>query len=183
MHPGVIAWWRAQRAAYGRGGCGNGGGPHGCGDHAEAGRHGHGPPGGGPSWGHHGGGGEGWGGDGDGGDGGGAFGVRRPLRFLAYKLDLDERQVSELATILDELKTERAQAEVDRRRTMSGFADAMSAEAFDEARALEAAGLRVASAERLRGAVVKALGRIFALLEPEQRRRFAYLVRTGALLL
>jgi len=42
--------------------------------------------------------------------GGGAFGVRRPLRFLAYKLELDERQVSELARILDELKTERAQA-------------------------------------------------------------------------
>ena len=29
--------------------------------------------------------------------GGGAFGVRRPLRFLAYKLELDERQVAELA--------------------------------------------------------------------------------------
>src|SRR5437867_3740162 len=40
--------------------------------------------------------------------GGGAFGVRRPLRFLAYKLDLDERQVSELAKILTDLKTERA---------------------------------------------------------------------------
>src|SRR4051794_11042238 len=50
---------------------------------------------------------EGFGGGGDGGDGGG-FGVRRPLRFLAYKLELDDRQVSELARILNELKTERA---------------------------------------------------------------------------
>src|SRR5262245_11913527 len=41
------------------------------------------------------------------------FGVRRPLRFLAYRLGLDERQVSELAIILNELKTERAQAAVD----------------------------------------------------------------------
>lgn len=28
---------------------------------------------------------------------GGTFGVRRPLRFLAYKLELDEKQVAELA--------------------------------------------------------------------------------------
>src|SRR4029453_5507670 len=48
--------------------------------------------------------------------GGGAFGVRRPLRFLAYKLGLEETQVSELAKILDEIKTERAQAAVDHRR-------------------------------------------------------------------
>jgi len=60
------------------------------------------------------------------GDGSG-LGVRRPLRYLAYKLDLDERQVSELAKILSELKTERAQAEVDSRRTMSAFADAVAA--------------------------------------------------------
>ena len=83
-----------------------------------------------------------WGdGSGEGGDGGfgsGPFGVRRPLRFLAYKLGLDQRQVSELAKILDELKTERAQAEVDRRRTTSAFADAVSGEVFDEARAAEA---------------------------------------------
>ena len=82
--------------------------------------------------------------------GGGAFGVRRPLRFLAYKLELDERQVAELARILDELKTERAQAEVDRRRSLSAFADAVGGSTFDDARAEQAAGLRVATAERLR---------------------------------
>src|SRR5207244_3357986 len=57
----------------------------------------------------------------------GGFGVRRPLRFLAHKLDLDDRQVAALARILDALKTERAQAEVDRRRPGGGssghFAD------------------------------------------------------------
>src|SRR5579883_2516614 len=45
--------------------------------------------------------------------GGGGFGVRRPLRFLAHKLGLDEPQIAEFARILNELKTERAQAEVD----------------------------------------------------------------------
>src|SRR5262245_24690418 len=106
MHPGMFAWWKhARRQAE----CGV---PAGCG----------------PS-------GEGWrggehayaaGGDSEGDFGGGAFGVRRPLRFLAHKLDLDEKQVAELARVLNELKTERAQAAVDHRRTVAGFADAIS---------------------------------------------------------
>jgi hypothetical protein len=127
------------------------------------------------------GGGGGGGGFGDG-DGGG-FGVRRPLRFLAYKLQLDERQVAELAKVLNELKTERAQSEVDRRRSLSAFADAVGGEAFDEARAGEAGRLRVETATRLRDAVSTALRRIHALLDGEQRERLAYLIRTGTLVL
>jgi Spy/CpxP family protein refolding chaperone len=113
--------------------------------------------------------------------GGGSFGVRRPLRFLAHKLELDERQIAELARILDELKTERAQAEVDRRRTLTAFADAIAADTFDAAKSAEGGDLRVKSAERLRDAVVKALQRIHALLHPDQRVRLAYLIRTGTL--
>jgi Spy/CpxP family protein refolding chaperone len=112
---------------------------------------------------------------------GGNFGVRRPLRFLAHKLQLDDRQVAELARILDELKTERAQAEVDRRRTLTAFADALAGEAFDSAKAGEGGELRVKSAERLREAVVKSLQRIHALLNAEQRTHLAYLIRTGTL--
>jgi Spy/CpxP family protein refolding chaperone len=112
---------------------------------------------------------------------GGGFGVRRPLRFLAHKLDLDDRQVAELARILDELKTERAQAEVDRRRTLSAFADALSGDAFDTAKASEGGDLRVQSAQRLRDAVLKALGQIHTMLNAEQRVRLAYLIRTGTL--
>jgi hypothetical protein len=112
---------------------------------------------------------------------GGGFGVRRPLRFLAYKLDLDEKQVGELARILDELKTERAQAEVDRRRTLSSFADALSGDTFDVAKATEGGDLRTKSAERVRDAVLKALREIHALLNADQRVRLAYLIRTGTL--
>jgi Spy/CpxP family protein refolding chaperone len=115
------------------------------------------------------------------GPGGMAFGVRRPLRYLAYKLELDEAQVAELARVLTELKTERAQAEVDHRRTLAAFADAVAGETFDDAKAAVGAGVRVHSAERLRDAVVEALRRIHALLDPEQRARLAYLIRTGAL--
>ena len=113
---------------------------------------------------------------------GGAFGVRRPLRFLAFKLGLDERQVAELAHILNELKTERAQAAVDHRRTVAGFADALAGDPFDQAKADTAAELRLDSARKLRDAVVRALGRIHALLNPEQRSRLAYLIRTGTLI-
>src|SRR5206468_198341 len=51
-----------------------------------------------------------------------AFGVRRPLRFLAFQLGLDEAQTRELARVLDELKTERAQTSVDHRRMSAALA-------------------------------------------------------------
>ena len=114
------------------------------------------------------------------GDDGGAFGVRRPLRFLVHRLQLDERQTAELARILDEIKTERAQVSVDERRAISAFADAVSGEVLDPGKLGEAAASRVRSAERLRDAVVNALGRIHALLDAEQRKQLAFLIRTGA---
>ena len=155
MHPGMMWWWKHAR--------------RGC--EGEGARVGEGPD---PrAW--------GWRAAGDDFGGGGAFGVRRPLRFLAYKLNLSEEQVAQLAKILDELKTERAQAAVDDRRTVSAFADALGLETFDEARAREGGELRVKSAERLREAVVKALGKIHALLDSAQRTQLAYLIRTGVL--
>src|SRR5262249_20582102 len=110
-----------------------------------------------------------------------AFGVRRPLRFLAHKLDLDEKQVAALVRILDELKTERAQAAVDDRRSLAEFADAVAGEAFDPAKAASAGERRVQSAARLRDTVTRALEQIHALLSPEQRERLAYLIRSGVL--
>ena len=170
MHPGMFDWWRhARRASHGfaaHAGCGPAA--------AYAGAEGH-----GGGW-------EGRYASGSHDDvdfGGGPFGVRRPLRFLAHKLDLDERQVGELATILSELKTERAQAAVDHRRSTAAFADRIADESFDQAKVTEIAGGRVKTAEHLRDALVRALGKIHALLTPEQRAKLAYLIRTGALAL
>lgn len=115
--------------------------------------------------------------------GGSAFGVRRPLRFLAAKLGLDDVQLRKLAEILDELKTERAQAAVDERRTLSAFAEALAAETFDATRAASGATLRSESGDRVGKAVVRALERIHAMLRPDQRERFAYLIRTGVIAL
>ncbi|MEO8606073.1 MAG: Spy/CpxP family protein refolding chaperone [bacterium] len=181
MHPGMMYWWKTHR---GGGSCeaaaefGYGFGrrrhrhredrePHGHGEHHEHHEHRE-----WPAWeaGHH-----------DSELGGNAFGVRRPLRFLAYKLDLDEAQVAQLAAILNDLKTERAQGEVDGRRATAAFADALAGESFDTEKAATAGAIRVTSAEHLREAVVQALGRIHSLLRPEQRERLAYLIRTGTL--
>ena len=109
------------------------------------------------------------------------FGVRRPLRFLAYKLDLNEKQITELARILDELKTERAQAEVDDRRALAEFSDAVAGEAFDSSKASSAGERRVQSAAKVRDTLINTLQQIHALLSPEQRQRLAYLIRTGVL--
>ncbi len=162
MHPFLKSWRRARRAMAK---CGSHGVWAGCGPRGRA-------------WS---GAEEGW--EGGFGGGGGGFGVRRPLRFLAHRLGLDERQVAELARILDELKTERAQAEVDRRRTVAAFADALAGDAFDTAKATEAGELRVKSADRVRAALLNALQQIHAVLNPDQRVRLAYLVRTGTLVI
>jgi len=164
MHPGMYWWWKHHARPAG----GEWQASAGCG-----------PAGAGPSW-------EGfsaWLGAEAGPFGGAAFGVRRPLRFLAYKLDLDEAQVREVARILDDLKTERAQVSVDHRRMSAALADALAEDTFDAARAAEAAGLRVQGAERMRQATVRALDRLHRVLRPQQRATLAMLVRTGAVTL
>src|SRR5262245_63132639 len=168
MHPAFYFWWKhARRGAHGHG---HGHGPEahagGCGPRAGARGEG------GPPF-------EGRFGGPDGEWFGGPFGVRRPLRFLANKLELSEAQMADLARIIDELKTERAQGDVDHRRTVAAFADAMEGASFGDERAREGGELRVKSAERLREAVIGALSKIHALLDEEQRKRFAYLIRTG----
>lgn len=167
MHPGFMAWWRhhAHRHWEEHWGAGSGdevacvGAPRGrCGPRRHAGAA-----------------------YGVADDVGAGFGVRRPLRFLAHRLDLNESQVAELATILGELKTERAQVAVDERRRVSVLADAIEGAELDEQKLEQAASVQTESAQRLRAAVSLAVRKMHAVLTPEQRRTFAYLLRTGAL--
>ena len=111
----------------------------------------------------------------------GGFGVRRPLRFLAWKLELTEPQLARFAAVINELKTERAQAAVDDRRALTLLADAATGDEFDTAKAGEAAKLRVDSAQRLQQRVADSLAQMHAVLDAEQRARLAYLLRTGTL--
>jgi Spy/CpxP family protein refolding chaperone len=114
-------------------------------------------------------------------DEGGVLGVRRPLRFLAYKLELSEAQVATFAAVLDELKTERAQAAVDQRRRLSALAETLESATFDEQRVATIGDDQRQSDEKIHAAVARALKKMHEALDDEQRKRLAYLLRTGAL--
>jgi hypothetical protein len=110
-----------------------------------------------------------------------SLGVRRPLRFLAYRLDLSDEQASRLARILERLKLEKARAALEMRSAMADLADAVEAERFERG-PVEAAGQRRAEAARqVQEAVARALEEVHALLEPAQRAGFAELLRVGSL--
>lgn len=111
---------------------------------------------------------------------GAGLGVRRPLRFLTWKLELDDGQTAKLARILERLKLERAQASLDLRRAAADLADALESDAFTREKVESANALRASAAQRVEGAVGQALEELHACLEPEQRARLAELVRTGA---
>lgn len=112
---------------------------------------------------------------------GAGLGVRRPLRFLAYKLDLTDEQSSRLARLLERLKLERAQAAVDLRRAAADLADAIEVERFERG-TVEAAGQRrVEAARRVEDTIARTLEELHALLEPAQRAALAELLRTGAI--
>jgi len=113
--------------------------------------------------------------------GGAGLGVRRPLRFLAWKLDLTPDQLENAARILERLKIERAQASVDQRRSAADLADAVETEAFNNLQADAATEKRVTAALAVQRAVAKALAELHGILEPDQRRRLAMLIRTRAI--
>lgn len=169
MHPGFWAWWRRQAEAAAEGGwsgCAVGV-PHpgfrsgrGCGSGEPAGQRWH---------------------MSQSLEEGGGFGVRRPLRFLAHKLELNDEQVTRLAAILSTLKTERAQSEVDARRRTASLAEAFEASSFDAAKVEAAAAQQLESAARLQSSVKVALSEMHALFDEAQRKKFAYLLRAGAL--
>lgn len=114
-------------------------------------------------------------------DEGGVPGVRRHLRFLAYRLGLSEEQVASFAAILDRLKTERAQVAVDARRRISGLAEAIEGASFDDALVAGIGDEQLRSESRIRDAVNEALKQMHGALDDEQRKKLAYLLRTGAL--
>ena len=116
----------------------------------------------------------------------GNFGVRRPLRYLTYQLDLDESQRRQVAAALDSVKLEREQMALDEKKMISELADLVYDGAANEAEnklntdALkETLSTRVRSSEQLQKRTAKALKQIVEILDPDQRQEFAYLIRTG----
>ena len=108
------------------------------------------------------------------------FGVRRPLRYLTWRLDLDESQTRRMARVLNQLKTEHEQAAVDEKRTVAALAKSMESgtPTLDEAR--EALSGRVQTAEKLREETAKAIVAISDFLDEDQREEFINLILTGS---
>ena len=111
------------------------------------------------------------------------FGVRRPLRYLTHKLDLDDRQIRHIAAILDRLKTEREQAKLDEARTVTKVASLITNPDVSMDLLRNALAPRVTSAETLQLAVARALQDIIVELDPEQREELAYLLNSKSFVL
>lgn len=111
---------------------------------------------------------------------GGSFGARRPLRYLSYRLDLNESQQRSVAAILERLKLDREQAKLDEQKTVAQLAtlvtgDTISVDGFQQALAP-----RVDSARNLQTAIAKALQELTDLLDTDQREELAHLMQSGA---
>ncbi|MBX2799936.1 MAG: Spy/CpxP family protein refolding chaperone [Myxococcales bacterium] len=119
------------------------------------------------------------GGPGHGGGRGRGFGMRRPLRFLIDRLSLDEAQTAEVARILEDLRLEREQADLDRRRARATLADLIAADTLDAAALKLAAEVRVTAAGSERDAAISTVQRLHALLTAEQRSKLSTLLRAG----
>ncbi len=112
---------------------------------------------------------------------GGNFGVRRPLRYLRYHLDLDDSQSRRIAAVLNRIKLEREQAEIDEKRTLQALAGLLSADEMNSAEVKAALSPRVKSAERMQNEIAQAVQEICAALDPDQRAQFADLVASGVI--
>ena len=111
------------------------------------------------------------------------FGMRRPLRHLAWKLNLNETQLRDIVDVLDRLKTAYNQARLDQDRSTSEIAAAFSEPAFNGDRVSSALGMRTHASDVLNQELLSAVRRIFELLNEDQRQEFAYLLRSGAFVL
>ena len=109
----------------------------------------------------------------------GSFGVRRPLRYLSHRLDLDDQQRRVLAASFERIKIEREQAALDRKRSDGQVADKLTQQELAVEDLQQAMSPRTDIAQRLQATIAKELYDIVQVLDDEQREEFAYLVRSG----
>lgn len=107
------------------------------------------------------------------------FGVRRPLRHLAHKLQLSDPQLRTLVEILDRLKTGYGQSKLDQDRSLSEVAAVFAGATFNSERASAALDSRIRSTQTLNQELLAAMQQIYELLSEAQRHEFAYLLRSG----
>ncbi|MEM9621975.1 MAG: hypothetical protein AAF993_10025 [Pseudomonadota bacterium] len=110
----------------------------------------------------------------------GDFGVRRPLRYLRYHLDLDDSQSRRMAAVLNRLKLEREQTQIDEKRSVQKVAALLLEDDTQLEELKTALHPRVKSAEHLQSEVAQALQEVMTVLDADQRTRFADMIATGA---
>lgn len=115
------------------------------------------------------------------GRGGADFGVRRPLRYLSHRLDLDESQTRKMATVLNALKTEREQARLDETRTNAALAELMAKGTPTQEEVKEVLEPRVKSTETLNTETARSVISISEFLDEDQRKEFINLLLTGSI--
>ena len=109
------------------------------------------------------------------------FGVRRPLRYLGYQLDLSENQMRRMASVLNAIKNERKQSELDEKRTLTAIADLMTDGTPTLEEFSEALQPRTESANQLQAEIASGLAQISDILDEDQRERFVGLLLSGAI--
>lgn len=110
----------------------------------------------------------------------GSFGGRRPLRYLSYQLDLDEPQRRQIGAVLDEVKVEREQADLDEKKMVASLAEQIGRPEVTVDSLKQTLSSRVRSTEQIQSTIAEALEKIVGILDTDQREEFAYLLRTGA---
>jgi hypothetical protein len=111
----------------------------------------------------------------------GGFGVRRPLRYLSYHLDLDEQQRRKVAACFERIKLEREQATLDRKKADAALADEFLRENVSVDDLRQALAPRTQVESNMQIVLAKELVEIATVLDSDQREEFAHLLRTGVL--
>ncbi len=109
------------------------------------------------------------------------FGVRRPLRYLGYQLDLSENQMRRMSSVLNAIKNEREQSTLDEKRTVTAIADLMAEGTPTLEEFSEALQPRTKNAEQLQTEIARGLVQISDILDEDQREQFIGLLLSGAI--
>jgi Spy/CpxP family protein refolding chaperone len=98
-------------------------------------------------------------------------------------LNLDDRQIQVFAEVIEDWKTEYAQAKVDGRRMRKQLTESIAGDVFDSDAAEAALMARTESVGRVHSAMSAGLEQLHGALSPTQRAALAMLVRTGEITL
>lgn len=111
----------------------------------------------------------------------GGFGVRRPIRYLSYHLDLDDDQRRKVAISIDRIKLEREQMRIDRKKADAKLAEVLANAEVSVDQVKSVLSNRESIVEDSQVILANELVDIVSILDSEQREEFAQLIRNGTI--